>query len=51
MNKTLDLSIDLATLGWNGYAAMPLPGSQLYKESVEEVYELPDDYAGYSCHA
>ena len=51
MNKTLDLSIDLATLGWNGYAAMPLPGSQLYKDAIESKCDLPKDYVGYSFHS
>ena len=51
MRKTQDLALDLATLGWNGYSAMPLPGSQLYKDAIEAGYELPDDYEGYSFHA
>ena len=29
MNKTLELSIQLNTLGWNAYGAMDLPGSEL----------------------
>ena len=51
MKKTLDLSLSLCTSGWNAYAAMALPGSQLYKEAVEKKYKLPDDYTGYSFHA
>jgi len=51
MQKTLDLAMDLACLGWNGYAAMPLPGSQLYKDAVEAGHELPTDYVGYSFHS
>ena len=51
MSKTLKLSKELKTLAWNAYAAMPLPGSQLYKDAVEGGLELPDDYAGYSFHA
>ena len=51
MKKTFDLSMDLCTAGWNTYAAMALPGSQLYKTAVEMKYKLPDDYAGYSFHA
>ena len=30
---------------------MPLPGSQLYKNAVDEGWDLPEDYAGYSFHA
>ena len=51
MQKTLDLSLELNTIAWNAYAAMPLPGSQLYKNAVESGFELPEDYAGYSFHA
>lgn len=51
MKKTFDLSKTLCTAGWNTYAAMALPGSQLYKMAVENNYKLPDDYAGYSFHA
>lgn len=51
MRKTQDLAIELATLGWNGYSAMPLPGSQLYKDAVDGGWQLPDDYEGYSFHA
>jgi len=51
MQKTLDLSYELCTLAWNAYAAMPLPGSQLYKDAVERGEKLPEDYAGYSFHS
>lgn len=51
MQKTLDLSFQLNTIAWNAYAAMPLPGSQLYKNALENGIELPDDYAGFSFHA
>jgi len=51
MRLTQDLALDLATLGWNGYSAMPLPGSQLYKDAVDAGWELPHDYEGYSFHA
>ena len=50
MRKTLDLSKELCTLGWNAYAAMPLPGSKLYKDAVVKGYELPESYEGYSFH-
>ncbi len=51
MQKTLDLSLELNTIAWNAYAAMPLPGSQLYKNAVDDGIDLPEDYAGYSFHA
>lgn len=51
MQRTLDLSIDLCTSGWNMYAAMALPGSALYKQALEKGYELPSSYVGYSFHA
>ena len=51
MRKTLDLSKELCSMAWNAYAAMPLPGSALYKEAVEAGIEMPEDYAGYSFHA
>ncbi len=51
MKKTFDLSLDLCTAGWNTYAAMALPGSQLYKDAIKEGYKLPEDYEAYSFHA
>jgi anaerobic magnesium-protoporphyrin IX monomethyl ester cyclase len=51
MKQTFDLSKDLCTAGWNTYAAMALPGSQLYKTAIEKKYKLPENYAGYSFHA
>ena len=51
MKKTLDLSLDLCTLGWNGYAAMALPGSELYKIAIAKGHKLPEDYQGYSFHS
>ena len=51
MRATLDLSKELCTLGWNGYAAMALPGSQLYKDAVDADITLPASYEGYSFHA
>ena len=51
MQKTLDLSLELCTRGWNMYAAMALPGSRLYKEALEANHELPNSYVGYSFHS
>ena len=51
IQKTLDLSLELCTAGWNTYAAMALPGSFLYKKAIEDGTELPTSYEGYSFHA
>ena len=51
MQKTLDLSLELCTSGWNTYAAMALPGSQLYKTAILNGYKMPDSYTGFSFHA
>ena len=51
INKTFELSKNLCTAGWNTYAAMALPGSQLYKEAILKNISLPDSYEGYSFHS
>jgi len=51
INKTFELSKELCTRGWNTYAAMALPGSQLYKSAIEKNIELPENYEGYSFHS
>ena len=51
MNKTLNLSKELCTSGWNAYAAMALPGSQLYKDAIDKKIRLPENYEGYSFHS
>jgi len=51
INKTLQLSLDLCTAGWNTYGAMALPGSQLYKNALDKGIELPENYEGYSFHS
>ena len=51
INKTFQLSLELCTAGWNTYAAMALPGSQLYKNALEKKYKLPENYEGYSFHS
>ena len=51
MKRTLDLSLDLCTVGWNAYAAMALPGSMLYKNALDAGMDLPDSYSGYSFHS
>ncbi len=51
MQKTLDLSLELCTLGWNAYAAMALPGSKLYKDAIMNGTKLPTTYEGFSFHS
>jgi radical SAM superfamily enzyme YgiQ (UPF0313 family) len=51
MQKTLDFSLELGTAGWNMYAAMALPGSELYKYALENGYQLPQTYSGFSFHS
>jgi len=51
MEKTYKLSEELNTSGWNMYAAMALPGSQLYKDALDKGQLLPVDYTGYSFHS
>ena len=51
IQKTLDLSLELCTAGWNTYGAMALPGSFLYKKAKDEGVELPSSYEGYSFHS
>jgi radical SAM superfamily enzyme YgiQ (UPF0313 family) len=51
MQSTLDLSLELNTAGWNAYPAIALPGSQLYKDSYDNGYELPKSYDQYGFHA
>ena len=51
IKKTFELSLDLCTTGWNTYAAMALPGSQLYKDAIDTKKELPKTYEGYSFHS
>ena len=51
MQKTLDLSLELNTIAWNGYAVMALPGSKVYKDALELSHEMPKDYIGFSFHS
>ena len=51
MQETLDLGLELSTVAWNGYAAMALPGSALYKRAIDEGHDLPTSYSGYSFHS
>ncbi len=51
MKRTFDLSLELCTSGWNTYAAMALPGSNLYKKAIDQNHILPHNYEGYSFHS
>lgn len=51
MKATLDLAAALGTAGWNMYAAMPLPGSELYAATVEAGIPVPSNYLEYSFHS
>ena len=51
MQNTLDLGLELCTLAWNAYPVIPLPGSKSYKDAIDNKYEIPDDYSGFSFHA
>jgi radical SAM superfamily enzyme YgiQ (UPF0313 family) len=51
IEETFNLSLELCTSGWNTYAAMALPGSQLYKQAIEKGIPVPENYSGYSFHA
>tara|TARA_B100000787_G_scaffold162090_1_gene142473 strand:- start:7568 stop:9106 length:1539 start_codon:yes stop_codon:yes gene_type:complete len=51
MKKTLDLSLELNTLGWNAYPVLPIPGSQIYKEARKNNQKIPKDYLDFSFHS
>jgi len=51
IDKTFKLSLNLCTAGWNTYAAMALPGSQLYSDAVKKGTKLPENYEGFSFHS
>ena len=51
IENTFNLSLKLNTLGWNTYAAMGLPGSQLYKDALENNIDLPRKYSEFSFHS
>jgi hypothetical protein len=51
MEKTLALYKKLNTAGWNMYAAMALPGSELYSLALKNSYDLPQEYSAFSFHS
>lgn len=42
MQKTLDLSIKLNTIGWNAYATMSFPGSELFQQNKNFFYSYSE---------
>jgi radical SAM superfamily enzyme YgiQ (UPF0313 family) len=48
IEETFKVSQDLNTLGWNTYAAMALPGSQLYSEALKNNTKIPKNYSEFS---
>jgi radical SAM superfamily enzyme YgiQ (UPF0313 family) len=44
MTKTLEFSQELNTCGWNAYPALALPGSKLYKDSIDNNLDVPKEY-------
>jgi radical SAM superfamily enzyme YgiQ (UPF0313 family) len=51
MQETLDLAIELNCEFANFYCAMAYPGSQLYQMAVQQKWQLPETWAGFSQHA
>lgn len=52
INKTFELSKQLNTSGWNTYAAMALPGSEIYNNALKnKKIKLPKNYDEYSFHS
>ena len=51
MQTTLDLALELNTEEANFYSAMAYPGSPLYGFALENKWNLPQEYAGYSQHS
>lgn len=51
MRETLDLAKELNCEFGNFYSAMAYPGSQLYTLAVEQGWELPETWSGYSQHS
>ena len=51
MQQTLDLAMDLRCEFANFYCAMAYPGSRLYLDALQNGWELPASYEGYSQHS
>ncbi len=51
MRETLELAKELNCEFANFYSAMAYPGSPLYQMAIENGWELPDSWSGYSQHS
>jgi len=51
MNETLEMAKELNCEFANFYCAMAYPGSQLYNFALNEGWELPSQWTGYSQHS
>ncbi len=51
MQETLDMALQLRCEFANFYCTMAYPGSQLYDLAVQEGWQLPDTWSGYSQHS
>lgn len=51
MRETLDLAKELQCEFANFYSAMAYPGSEFYARAIEEGWELPESWSGFSQHA
>lgn len=51
MQETLDLALEANCEFANFYCAMAYPGSKLYTMAIEEGWELPSSWIGYSQHS
>lgn len=51
MNETLELAIDLNCEFANFYCGMAYPGSPLYNIAIQENWELPEEWYGFSQHS
>jgi len=51
MQETLDLALEANCEFANFYCAMAYPGSKLYKMALENGWDLPESWIGYSQHS
>ena len=51
MQATLELALELKTDFANFYSAMAYPGSKLYEMAVQNGWQLPERWSGFSQHA
>jgi len=51
MRETIDLALEINCEFANFYSAMAYPGSNLYALAIEQCWELPSSWIGYSQHS